>query len=549
MHIQKFQIVALSKRSVDAVRELAGSFGIVRVDLNEPKQLVRIVSAAPVTVADLNARLASAALRLEVLDSEAKLPAGSFASAPTAAVVRGGVLKVAIEGMTCRSCELTIEKKWKELPGVKKVDVDAGRGMGRIVYESQPPDVQQLEARIAADGYRVKRIASGQRADVLSDHTARPSFWRLVGLFALVLLLGKLFSRFDLLRPSVAFGSSLSFGAVFLIGLVAASSSCLAVAGGMLLSSASRFNARYQGASRLAAMRPVFLFVLGRVVSYALLGGLIGALGRALAPSAMVTGGLTVLAAAYMLLMGLEMLGIAPRWLLKILPRMPKAISRRVVNAEGKEHPLAPALLGAGTFFLPCGFTQALQLYALTVGSAATAALIMLAFALGTAPSLLALGWASSALKGNLGKLFFQFSGALVLVLGLWNIGNGFAVAGYPLSWPTFGTGAAQASDVSESTVGDPNVSFDGSQQTMRMTVAYSGYGPDRFTIRAGVPTRWVVDAKDSGGCLAVLQSPRLGIQEFLRPGVNEIAFTPKTPGVYPFSCSMGMFRGAITVI
>ena len=185
----------------------------------------------------------------------------------------------------------------------------------------------------------------------------------------------------------------------------------------------------------------------------------------------------------------------------------------------------------------------------LSIGSPATGALLMLAFSLGTAPSLIALGWASSALKGRAGKLFFQFSGALVIVLGLWNVGNGFAVAGYPLSWPVFDVGSAVASAEDGTGANDSAVTYDGKEQIVNMTIASSGYVPERFTLRAGVPTRWVIDAKNGGGCLAVLQSPRLGIREFLRPGKNEIAFTAPDPGTYPFSCSMGMFRGLITVV
>ena len=47
--------------------------------------------------------------------------------------------------------------------------------------------------------------------------------------------------------------------------------------------------------------------------------------------------------------------------------------------------------LGVATFFLPCGFTQAVQVYALSTGSPLTAGAIMAVFAIGTAPGLLAL--------------------------------------------------------------------------------------------------------------------------------------------------------------
>ena len=250
-----------------------------------------------------------------------------------------------------------------------------------------------------------------------------------------------------------------------------------------------------------------------------------------------------------MLIMGLEMLHLAPRWLKRLMPRMPKQLSHRMLDAEQKEHWAAPFLLGGATFFLPCGFTQALQLYALTTGSFWTSATLLLAFALGTAPALFALGWASSSLKGKKGRFFFQFSGALVIVLGLWNIQNGLAIMGHPLSWPDQGCASTTCS-INESNVSS-GVTFDGQTQTLNMAVEQTGYAPSRFTIRAGVPTRWNIDGTNAAGCATVIQSPALGIaQKLLTAGENTIEFTaPTQPGTYPFSCSMGMYRGQITVV
>jgi cation transport ATPase len=39
------------------------------------------------------------------------------------------VARVYVDGMTCRSCEITIERKFSKLPWVKQVDVNAGKGM------------------------------------------------------------------------------------------------------------------------------------------------------------------------------------------------------------------------------------------------------------------------------------------------------------------------------------------------------------------------------------------------------------------------------------
>jgi plastocyanin domain-containing protein len=114
------------------------------------------------------------------------------------------------------------------------------------------------------------------------------------------------------------------------------------------------------------------------------------------------------------------------------------------------------------------------------------------------------------------------------------------------LSLPSFTLPASNASTGNAAA----NVVSDGQTQIMRMAVGYSGYSPNRFTIKAGLPTRWEIDGTNAGGCGSVIQSRALGIQKALSPGQNVIAFTaPQQPGTYQFSCSMGMYRGQITVV
>ncbi|MEK7067923.1 MAG: sulfite exporter TauE/SafE family protein, partial [Patescibacteria group bacterium] len=357
-----------------------------------------------------------------------------------------------------------------------------------------------------------------------------------------VLIIGKLLSRLGLLSPNVGLFNSSSLGAVFVLGLVVASSSCLAVAGGLLLSSVKTFRERYQSVTVLGRLAPVLLFVGGRVVGYGLLGGIIGWLGKSLTPSPVVTGVITMAAAVYMLVMGLDMLNLAPQWLKRLKPRMPKRLGHAIMNAEGHQHILMPAVLGAGTFFLPCGFTQALQLYALTTGSFWTSAVLLAVFALGTAPALIGLGWASSSFSGKLGQMFFRLAGATVIVLGIWNLQNGLTVAGYPLRWPSW---------TSSSIVSTEGVTYDGRTQVMKMSADVAGYSPNSFTLRQGVPTRWEIDASSTAGCIRVLQAPRLGIRNQLLKDnqTNIIEFTPQTVGTFAFSCSMGMYRGQIVVV
>jgi sulfite exporter TauE/SafE len=369
----------------------------------------------------------------------------------------------------------------------------------------------------------------------------RPSFFALVGFFALVLLIGLLMTRLGLFHSNFAVNGSIGFLSAMAIGLVAASSSCMAVSGGLLLATAAKFNEQRakngRAGSRLA---PVMLFVFGRVISYAAFGGLIGMIGKNISVSPFASGAITVIAALVMLALGLDMLKLLPKWIKKLIPRMPAFISRRVMNADSSMHPAAPFFLGAGTFFLPCGFTQALQLYALSSGNFAAGALVMGAFALGTVPSLVALGWFAGSWKGKSGRFFFHLAGAAVIVLGIMNFGNGYNLMGLPVL--TYNNAAASDSASA--------ASYDGQTQTISMSIGASGYSPNSFTLRAGEPTRWTVDATNASGCQMAIVSSSLGINKSLSTGENVIEFTaPIEPGTYQFSCPMGMYRGQFKVV
>ena len=379
---------------------------------------------------------------------------------------------------------------------------------------------------------------TSKAAPTLNDR--RPSFFALIGFFALALLIGILLSCLGLFHSNFAVGGSVGFVSAFVIGLVAASSSCMAVSGGLLLATAAKYNERSGSASsRGKRLKPVLLFVAGRVVAYAILGGIIGAIGKNISLSPIASGALTAFAAIVMLVLGLDMLKLLPKRLKKLMPSMPSFISRRVINAESSANPLAPLLLGAGTFFLPCGFTQALQIYALSSGSFTAGALVLGGFALGTVPALLALGAFAGSWRGNIGRFFFRLAGAAVVILGIINFGNGYNLMGLP-------TLSFANADPSNAIAAVPS----GETQIASMAIGPGGYAPNSFTISAGSPIRWIVDATNASGCQMSIVSRQLNIQKFLNAGSNEIDFSaPSTPGTYQFSCPMGMYRGQFVVV
>jgi sulfite exporter TauE/SafE len=94
-----------------------------------------------------------------------------------------------------------------------------------------------------------------------------------------------------------------------------------------------------------------------------------------------------------MTILGTRLTGISPRiagW----SPTLPMGVGRSLGlggNRGGTYSDGRAATLGAASFFLPCGFTQAVQIFALSTGSPLFGAALLATFAVGTAPGLLAL--------------------------------------------------------------------------------------------------------------------------------------------------------------
>jgi hypothetical protein len=196
------------------------------------------------------------------------------------------------------------------------------------------------------------------------------------------------------------------------------------------------------------------------------------------------------------------------------------------------------------TFFLPCGFTQAMQIYAVSTGSFVQGGLIMGLFALGTAPGLLGIGGLTSVIKGIFAQRFFKFAGIVVIALAFFNINNGLNLTDWELGTVSSADTKAVAA---QST--DPNVKIENGVQVVRMTESSSGYAPSKFTIQQGIPVKWLIDAKDQYTCASTVIASKIGVRKNLSLGQNIIEFTPKEIGQIPFSCSMGMYRGTFTVV
>jgi len=447
----------------------------------------------------------------------------------------GNVLQIEVAGMHCASCPMLVEDRLKELPQVQQVNIDYAAGRA-VVRHSGELAITDLQKALGDSGYTVSLAdGTGRPKETLLDHIET------VAIFAAIVVAVVLLQRMLPLDLSVS--DTVSLGLAFAIGLVASVSSCMAVTGGLLVAVAARYGAANAHLTGMERLRPHLHFNAGRLVSYALLGGVVGALGSALMLSPTATGALTLLASAIMIGLGLQMLGLFPS-LGRLVPTLPQSLARRIQGLAGGDTNQKAFLLGGLTFFLPCGFTQALQLYVLAKGDFTTGALTMLAFAFGTLPALLSLSALSSFVKGALQARFLKFAGAAVIALGVMNIQSGLVLAGLGSAPASVAKREPPAGQVPQAAAVEP--------QRIGMKVVDLSYLPNQFTVQQGVPVEWRIDGREAAGCGRILIAPRLGIQKILSgTSTTVITFTPDRPGEYAFNCGMGMMTpgSRITVL
>jgi uncharacterized protein len=432
-------------------------------------------------------------------------------------------LTIDVTGMHCPNCEHVIERRISKIPGVVGTIASERKGSTKIFYLGEL-DFEAVRRALNDEGYGAS--LSPDESGLQGRNSAR-DYAQIAGVFALLIGLALFVQHLRLVPQGFSISENTGYGLAFLIGLAASVTSCMAVTGGLLVALAAKYNEASPEAAAWRRFRPHLAFNAGRLVSYALLGGAVGALGSALTLTPAATSALILAASAVMIVLGLQMLRLLPGF----GSLLPKGVTHRIHDFAERNSGSGSFLLGALTFFLPCGFTQALQLYVLAKGSLTVGALTMLAFALGTLPALLSLSALSSFARGVFQKHFLRFAGAAVIVLGVLNIQYGFVLAGSNLGPAAATPQVAQAI---------PPVT--GGKQIVEMKIDGYDYIPNRFTVQQGVPVEWRIDARKAAGCGRILLSRSLGIEKFLSATeTNVIAFTPKAAGQYSFNCGMGM--------
>jgi len=432
---------------------------------------------------------------------------------------------IRIAGMHCPSCDILVKTQLEGTNTITEVIPDHKQKLVTIKH-SKPLSLEHINSVLCEYGYKATSLD-----EVIVEESLQSKLTEALiigGIIAIVYYFAKEFS----LLPESMGGSVTSVGGAFALGLIASASTCMATTGALFTSFLHKQKAR------TSIIQVAILFIVGRIISYAVFGYILGYFGQGFAYLTQIGSLLNIVVAVVLIVAGLDMLRLLS--LSKILDLLHIQPSRIFPTFNRPRAILGGAFtLGVITYFLPCGFSLSTQAFALSTSSPLLSSQIMIAFALGTIPSLIFITALSHVRNASIYQYFLKVVGIIIFVVGCSYVWSTLTLHGFSLF--------SNSADTAFS--GELAEIVDG-KQVVKMTATSSGYSPNKFVVKKNIPVRWEIDGKEIYGCQGTLQSPQAGIElTYLKEGENVFEFIPKEVGIINFSCSMGMFSGQFKVI
>lgn len=217
----------------------------------------------------------------------------------------------------------------------------------------------------------------------------------------------------------------------FVTGVISSFGHCIGMCGGIV----AIYSARRPAAANTGWLRRTTSLVpvhLGRVTTYTILGALMGFAGSLLEQAGAFVGwqgGLSILVGIVMFAIGLSLMGVLPptEAIVASVTGSASPMSR-MRGLFGKSSIASSVAIGLLWGLLPCGLVYAMLVNAASTQTIYGGALTMIAFGLGTIPTLLGFGLASGAIAPQFRGNVMKIAAILVLLFGLQAILRGLAI-------------------------------------------------------------------------------------------------------------------------
>lgn len=442
--------------------------------------------------------------------------------------------RFSIKGMSCNSCAMLIEKELKEK--VNKISVNYSKEEMDIDFDENKISENEIKESVKKLGYEIKEKEIKHKKDKFGFIILGISVILFLAVLYFVVLKNFNFKLPDIQIPNA--GENVDLILLFAAGLLTGFH-CISMCGSFVVSYTAK-----NALNGHKSFRQHLVYGGAKVISYTIIGGIFGLIGGFIAFNAGLRGAVAIFAGVFMIFYALSMFGFK---FFRKFQFNPKFLTKAAVNASAKSKgpykgPLFTGLLNG--LFIACGPLQAMYLYAAGTGNFFTGMASLAAFGLGTLPVMLGFGSLATVISHKTTAKILKFSAIIVLILGLVMINRGLAVTGSGYDIQSLISNLRGAGGVTTS-----NVVLDNNKnQIINMDVDASGYNPNSFVIKQGVPVTWNINVKQLTGCDQELIMNAYGIDIKLKQGLNTAQFTPNKTGTISFSCGMGMLRGSFIV-
>lgn len=178
--------------------------------------------------------------------------------------------------------------------------------------------------------------------------------------------------------------------------------------------------------ARVSAIAPQLIYNLGRVISYSMIGALAGFIGATTLISRNIQDVVSIVLGAIMILFALAQLGIFRGLLKRAGKKEGTGIITSFLSGITRSGGLdSRFILGLMTPLLPCGLLYGMAAVAAATLSPMIGAATMGAFALGSAPALVAIGMLSGVIGSRIRLFGTRFAVLLLIIMGILTIGRG----------------------------------------------------------------------------------------------------------------------------
>ena len=417
---------------------------------------------------------------------------------------------IKIDGIHCVNCENTIKYALLSDKKIKRVSFDGFIAI--VTCENNTKENDLIKVINDLGYYTNKDNISDDINDLKNNIKLKEFVIILVSIIFICFLLYKVFG-YNIFNMIPTIDSNVTYGMLFITGLLT-SIHCISMCGSInLVATVNNDNKR-------SIKRPL-LYNIGRIISYTIIGGLVGLVGKIISFNNIVNGIIIILASIVMLLMSLTMLNV-------IKVRF-KFIKYKVSNRN-------PFIIGLLNGLMPCGPLQAMQIYALSTGSVLKGALSMLLFGLGTVPLMLITGVIFSSMKGKTKILINKIASVLILLLSIVMFNRGLLSLDIDI--------------LKNNNYGDyVKTTIKGDYQEIDFDLEYDNYKD--IIVQKDIPVKIIINASNDKltGCNNEIIINEYGIKKKLEVGENIIEFTPKDTKTISYTCWMNMIKNNIKVI